>query len=177
MEDVAPAGGGPHAAPRDAQLIHRSFCSQTSSSLADFLVTRCCTDATRAHATTAHAKSLRAHRREAATSSVSLDPSAGSPPRPDGIDFAFAALWVSTRGNRRQRGGQNAHDARTQKPDRLAEPHCGRTAGRGVYRPAESQHGAEPPGLLGRATPGPVPHGEVDGRWAHRPPPQPRYAG
>ncbi len=32
MEDVAPAGGGPHAAPRDAQLIHGPFCSQTSSS-------------------------------------------------------------------------------------------------------------------------------------------------
>jgi len=38
MEDVAPAGGGPHAAPHDARLIQgrsvrtRSFCSQTSSS-------------------------------------------------------------------------------------------------------------------------------------------------
>src|SRR5439155_1640188 len=80
-------------------------------------------------------------RREAVTSSVCLDPSTGSPPRPYGIDFAFAAIWVSTRGNRRQRGGQNAHDARPQKPNRLAEPHCGRTAGRGVHRLAESPHG------------------------------------
>ena len=38
MEDVAPAGGGPHAAPHDARLIQgrsvrtRSFCSQTFSS-------------------------------------------------------------------------------------------------------------------------------------------------
>src|SRR5256886_7828594 len=56
----------------------------------------------------------------------------------DLIDFAFAALWVSTRGNRRQRGGQNAHDARTQKPNRLAERHCGRTAGRCVYRDRKS---------------------------------------
>src|SRR6266705_2792821 len=76
----------------------RSFCAQTSSSLADLLVTRCCTDATRAHATTEHAKSLRAHRREGATSSVSLDTSAGSPSQPDGIDFAFAALWSAPAG-------------------------------------------------------------------------------
>src|SRR3989454_5006780 len=108
-------------------LVHpRSFCSQTSSSPPVVPMQL------RAHATTAHAKSLRAHRREGATSSVSLDTSAGSPPRPDGIDFAFAALWVSTRGNRRQRGGQNAHEARTQKPDRLAEPARGRAAGGGL---------------------------------------------
>ncbi len=100
MEDVAPTGGGPHAAPRDAQLINghpvrrRSFCS------ADLLVTPCCTDATRAHATTAHGKSLRAHRREAATSSVSLDTSAGSPSQTDGIGFAVAAQWSATGGNR-----------------------------------------------------------------------------
>src|SRR5213083_1877367 len=171
MEDVAPAGGGPHAAPRDAQLIHgRSVRRPPRHPTVVPMQTR-------AHATTAHAKSLRAHRREAATSSVSLDTSAGSPPRPDGIDFALAALWSAPAGIVKQRGGQNAHDARTQKSNRLAERHCGRTAGRGVYRPAESQHGAEPPGLLDGATPGPVPHGEVDGRWTHRTPQQPRYAG
>jgi len=52
----------------------------------------------RAHATTAHAKSLRAHRREAATSSVSLDTSPRSPSQPDGIGFAFAALWSAPAG-------------------------------------------------------------------------------
>src|SRR5437660_1218798 len=65
--------------------------------------------------------------------------------------------------------GQNAHDARTRKPDRLAEPHCGRTAGRGVYRPAERQHGTQAAELLGVATTGTVRHREVDGRWAYRP--------
>src|SRR2546425_7427985 len=96
MEDVAPAGGGPHAAPRDAKLIHgRSVRSPPRHPPVVPMQSR-------AHATTAHAKSLRAHRREAATSSVCLDRSTGSPPRPDGIDFAFAALWVSTRGNRRR---------------------------------------------------------------------------
>src|SRR5437879_8804084 len=123
MEDVAPAGGGPHAAPRDAKLIHGRSVRRPPRH-PPVVPTQ-----SRAHATTAHAKSLRAHRREAATSSVCLDRSTGSPPRPDGIDFAFAALWVSTRGNRRQRGGQNAHEARTQKPDRLAEPARGRAAG------------------------------------------------
>src|SRR5436190_16299833 len=150
--------------------------SSTVVLFADLLVTPCCTDATCAHATTADAKSLRAHRREGATSSVSLDTSAGSPSQTDGIGFASSAWWSAPAGMDNSEEGRT-HDARTQKPDRLAEPHCGRTAGRGVYRPAESQHGAEPPGLLGRATPGPVPHGEVDGRWAHRSPPQPRYAG
>src|SRR6266568_5253859 len=161
MEDVAPAGGGPHAAPRDAQLIHgrsvrtRSFCSQTSSSPAVVPMQP------RAHATTAHAKSLRAHRREGATSSVSLDTSAGSPSQTDGIGLAVAALWSAPAGIVKQRGGQNAHDARTQKANRLAKRHCGRTAGRGVYRPAASQHGAEAE-LLGDAGAGPVHRREVD---------------
>src|SRR5213595_651280 len=101
MEDVAPAGGGPHAAPRDAQLIHGRSVRRPP-------LHPCCTEPTRAHDTTAHAKSLRAHRREAATSSVSLDTSAGSPPRPDGIDFALAALWSAPAGIVKQRGGQNA---------------------------------------------------------------------
>src|SRR3989440_1393502 len=166
MEDVAPRGAD-RTPPPTTPGHPGSFCSQTCSS-PPVVPNPCCTDATLAHATTAHAKSLRAHRREAATSSVCLDPSTGSPPRPYGIDFAFAALWVSTRGNRRQRGGQNAHDARTQKPNRLAEPHCGRTAGRGVHRPAESQHGTEPPELLGHAASGRVRHREVDGWWAYR---------
>src|SRR6266705_5969485 len=93
------AGGGRTARRPPRRPAHpRSFCSQTSSSLADLLVTRCCTDATRAHATTEHAKSLRAHRREGATSSVSLDTSAGSPSQPDGIGLAFAALWSAPAG-------------------------------------------------------------------------------
>src|SRR5439155_68332 len=60
----------------------RSFCSQT------FLVTplyRC----NRAHATTAAAKSMRAPRREAATTSGCLDTSTGSLLQPHGIGFAF----------------------------------------------------------------------------------------
>src|SRR2546430_16793371 len=71
------------------------------------------------------------------------------------------------------------HDAlpisRTRSPDRLAEPPCGRTAGRGVYRPAERQHGAAEAELLGVATPGAVSHREVDGRGPHRPAEQPRF--
>src|SRR4029077_18173642 len=72
---------------------HRKlFCSQTSSSPPVVPMQ------SRAHATTAHAKSLRAHRREAATSSVSRDTSPGSPSQPDGIGFAFGALWSAPAG-------------------------------------------------------------------------------
>jgi len=45
MEDEAPAGGGPHAAPRDAQLIHGRSGSHTVVLFANLLVTPCCTDA------------------------------------------------------------------------------------------------------------------------------------
>src|SRR5438128_6627671 len=90
MEDVAPAGGGPHAAPRDAPLIPVVLRSHTSS-LRWINATSCARH-------TAHAKSLRAHRREGATSSVSLDTSVGSPSQPDGIGLAFAALWSAPAG-------------------------------------------------------------------------------
>src|SRR5437773_8108108 len=92
MEDVAPAGGGPHAAPRDAKLIHGRSVRRPPRHPPVVPMQ------SRAHATTAHPKSLRAHRREAATSSVSLDTSPGSPSQPDGIALAFAALWSAPAG-------------------------------------------------------------------------------